>query len=223
MRRTWASAPGTVPAGRARPRGCGRTCHRHRRPGRVLRRHDRGDLPARHALIASVVGGLGVGAAGLVAVTMLASLTLLPPRARLRGLPHRQARAPRHRPGQGPPHHRRLPLGPPVARQPRAFAAVGLVTLIALAVPVLSIRLGSSDESNSATTHTTRRAYDLKAAGFGAGASGPLVLTADIGGARNRPVLDQLVAAMDAPVVRLGDTERSRLPRWSCAVRQLYG
>jgi RND superfamily putative drug exporter len=48
--------------------------------------------------------------------------------------------------------------------------------MIALAVPVFSIPLGSPDESNTPSTQTTRRAYDLKAAGFGAGASGPLVL-----------------------------------------------
>ena len=61
---------------------------------------------------------------------------------------------------------------------------------------MFSIRLGSSDESNTPTTQTTRRAYDLKAEGFGAGASGPLLLAAEISGPQDLPVLQSLSDAL---------------------------
>ncbi|MDQ6725030.1 MAG: MMPL family transporter [Actinomycetota bacterium] len=74
--------------------------------------------------------------------------------------------------------------------------AFGLVALLVVALPVFSIRLGSSDESNTPTTETTRRAYDLRVEGFGAGASGPLVLAAAIGGQQDLPVLTKLTDAL---------------------------
>jgi RND superfamily putative drug exporter len=63
---------------------------------------------------------------------------------------------------------------------PWPFAIGGFLVLILLAVPVLSIRLGSSDASNLPTSSTTRRAYDIKAAAYGPGASGPLVVVAEL-------------------------------------------
>ena len=54
--------------------------HRHRRPGRAVRRHHRRHLAARHARSCSSASspGLAIGAAVVVAMTMVASLTLLP-------------------------------------------------------------------------------------------------------------------------------------------------
>ena len=52
--------------------------------------------------------------------------------------------------------------------------------LLILAIPVLSLRLGFSDESNFADDTTTKQAYDLLVDGFGPGFNGPLLLVAEV-------------------------------------------
>jgi RND superfamily putative drug exporter len=138
------------------------------------------------------VGGLGVGGAAVVAVTMVASITLVPAMLGFVGRNIDKFRLP----GVGKPRDPRTTAGYRwshfLQRHPWPFAALGLAILVGLALPVVSIRLGSSDESNTPTTETTRRAYDLKAEGFGAGANGPLMLAAEISGAQDLPVLQKL-------------------------------
>ena len=48
--------------------------------------------------------------------------------------------------------------------------------LLVLAWPVLSMRLGESDDGNLPTSTTQRQAYDLIAQGFGPGTNGPLLV-----------------------------------------------
>jgi putative drug exporter of the RND superfamily len=144
------------------------------------------------------IGGLGVGAAVVVAVTMLASLTLLPAVLGFVGRHIDKLKLPGTGQAQDSRSTAGYRWGRLLQRHPWPFAAIGLVTMIALAVPVFSIRLGSSDESNTPTTQTTRRAYDLKATGFGAGASGPLVLAVQTNGAKDLPVLAELTARLSA-------------------------
>ena len=45
-----------------------------------------------------------------------------------------------------------------------------------IAWPVLSMRLGESDDGNLPTSTTQRQAYDLIAEGFGPGTNGPLLV-----------------------------------------------
>jgi RND superfamily putative drug exporter len=124
---------------------------------------------------------LGIAAATGVAMTMLASVTLLPALLgfvgrnidRL-GLPHR------HRPGGQAAAGLGLRWSRVVQRRPVAAALVGFVVLGLLAVPALSMRLGFGDAGNLPTSDTTRRAYDLLAEGFGPGANGPLLLAATV-------------------------------------------
>ena len=52
--------------------------------------------------------------------------------------------------------------------------------LLILAIPVLGLRLGFSDESNFAEDTTTKQAYDLLVEGFGAGFAGPMLLVAEL-------------------------------------------
>ena len=56
--------------------------------------------------------------------------------------------------------------------------------LLVLAIPVLGLRLGFSDESNFAEDTTTQQAYDLLVDGFGPGFNGPLILVAEVDGGR---------------------------------------
>ena len=65
-----------------------------------------------------------------------------------------------------------------IQHRPWTAAIAGAVALMVLAVPVFSLRLGFSDESNYAEDTTTKKAYDLLVAGFGPGFSGPMLLAA---------------------------------------------
>ena len=60
------------------------------------------------------------------------------------------------------------------------------------------MQLGSSDESSLPTTSTVRRAYDLKADGFGAGASAPLLLVAQVPAGASPATMLPVVAAIKA-------------------------
>jgi len=51
-----------------------------------------------------------------------------------------------------------------------------------LAIPVLSLRLGATDQGNDDASTTTRKAYDLLAEGFGPGFNGPLQVVTEGGG-----------------------------------------
>lgn len=63
-----------------------------------------------------------------------------------------------------------------VERRPRSTAALALLAMLILALPVLSIRLGATDQGNHRESTTTRQAYDLLAEGFGPGFNGPLLV-----------------------------------------------
>ena len=59
-----------------------------------------------------------------------------------------------------------------------AAVIIGAGVLLVLALPLLGLRLGFSDEGNYPEDTTTRQAYDLLAEGFGPGFNGALILAA---------------------------------------------
>ena len=139
---------------------------------------------------------LGIAAASGVAMTMLASVTLLPAVLgfvgtnidRL-GLPHRhQAGAT----GEGFWHR----WSEVVQRRPAVTAVAGLVLLVPPALPAFGMRLGFGDAGNRPTSDTTRRAYDLLAEGFGPGVNGPLFLAASAPDQPAASALDRLVTQL---------------------------
>ena len=67
-----------------------------------------------------------------------------------------------------------------IQHRPWTAAIGGAVALLILAIPVLALRLGFSDESNFAEETTTRQAYELLVDGFGPGFAGPLLLVAEL-------------------------------------------
>ncbi|HLT18611.1 MAG TPA: MMPL family transporter [Thermomicrobiales bacterium] len=128
----------------------------------------------------SMIQGLAIGASATVLMTMVASVTLLPAllgfaRERIDklGLPHRNSDDTRS--GQTIWHR----WSRVIQRRPLPFALAGLVFLLALTIPVFSMRLGFSDASNRPETDTTRRAYDLLSEGFGPGFNGPFLVAAE--------------------------------------------
>ncbi len=66
---------------------------------------------------------------------------------------------------------------------PAEAVGIGAAVLVALALPMLDIRLGFGDYGNQSESQTVRRAYDLMADGFGAGANATFLLVADRGDA----------------------------------------
>jgi len=174
----------------------------------------------------SFVQGLAVGAASVVAVTVAASLTLLPALlgfagerielTRWRGLiaaglvavalvgaglkfgpllialplavivliagffvPRLKQEVPRRAPK---PRRETVAYrwSRVIQHRPWRAAIGGAAALLVLAVPVLGLRLGFSDESNFADDTTTKQAYDLLVDGFGPGFNGPLLLVAEL-------------------------------------------
>ncbi|WP_240044714.1 MMPL family transporter [Streptomyces alboflavus] len=66
-----------------------------------------------------------------------------------------------------------------VRRRPRTVGVLALAVMVALAVPLLSLRLGATDQGNHQESTTTRQAYDLLTEGFGPGFNGPLQVVVD--------------------------------------------
>jgi putative drug exporter of the RND superfamily len=83
-----------------------------------------------------------------------------------------------------------------VQRRPVILAVSALIVILALASPVLDLRLGSSDQGNDPASSTTRKAYDLLAAAFGPGSNGPLLLVAEIGSPADQAALKALIAKL---------------------------
>ncbi|MGH9111237.1 MAG: MMPL family transporter [Acidimicrobiales bacterium] len=76
-------------------------------------------------------------------------------------------------------------------------AAIGAVIVLGiLATPLLSLRLGASDESNFPEDTTTRQAYELIADGFGVGYNSQLVVVSKLGSDVSESSLDQVTQAI---------------------------
>jgi len=141
---------------------------------RVERTRWRGLLAA--GLVAVGLAGVGldvaplvVGGFGLALVTVIASFFYEPLRRELRLRPPK--------PRQETPAYRWSRV---IQHRPWPMALAGAAILLVLAVPVLGLRLGASDESNFPDDTTTKQAYDLLVEGFGPGFNGPLLLAAEL-------------------------------------------
>jgi RND superfamily putative drug exporter len=83
-----------------------------------------------------------------------------------------------------------------VQHRPWRAALGGLAILVILLVPVTQLRLGFSDHGNDPSSQTTRKAYDLLAAGFGPGSNGPLFLVTDLPAGTDPALLDKITTAV---------------------------
>jgi putative drug exporter of the RND superfamily len=137
----------------------------------------------------------GVAVSLIVLIMVLASITLLPAFLGLAGhwinrfglhRKHAQASA-----GSG--WHR---WAEHVSKYAAGYAIGATVLLLALAVPVLALRVGTPDAGSLPVNRTERRAYDLVADGFGPGINGPLVIAVDI--SKDASVIQPLFTAVKA-------------------------
>lgn len=132
---------------------------------------------------------MGIGAAIVVAVMVMSSLTLLPALMGFAGhnidrfgLPGTKRVSENSTTNVEGEYHGWARWAHHVSRHPVVYLLVGLVAVLALAAPILDLRLGQTDASQSPTSSTLRRSYDLLADGFGPGFNGPFVLAVDMEG-----------------------------------------
>ncbi|MEU5797978.1 MMPL family transporter [Streptomyces sp. NPDC047813] len=150
----------------------------------------------------SFLNGVAVAASLTVVLTVAASVTLLPallsyigPRALGR---RERRRLAEHGPRPEVPTGLAARWSALVERRPRLLGALAVAVIALLALPTLSLHLGTSDQGNDPRTSTTRKAYDLLADGFGHGVNGPLTLVTRVDGAADRLALDNLDTTLRA-------------------------
>jgi RND superfamily putative drug exporter len=124
----------------------------------------------------SFLNGVAIASAIVVLTTMTAAVTLIPALLGMFGMRVLSRKERRRLEAEGPRDPKLDGFWPRWAlyvqehRLPLAVAA--LIVMLALAVPALSLRLGSSDAGQDPESTTTRKAYDLLADGFGPGFNG---------------------------------------------------
>ncbi|AEY91863.1 putative transmembrane transport protein [Streptomyces hygroscopicus subsp. jinggangensis 5008] len=148
------------------------------------------------------LNGVAVAACLTVVLTVAASVTLLPALLSYLG-PYALGRRERRRLAEhGPRPELTTGLAARwsalVQRHPRLLGSLALAVVAVLALPALSLRLGTSDQGNDPRTSTTRQAYDLLAAGFGPGVNGPLTLVTRVDGGDDKLALDNLDSTLRA-------------------------
>ena len=156
----------------------------------------------------AAIGSLGLAAAAVVAVTVLAAVTLLPALLGFAG--QRIDRLAFRLPGSASHPARDVDIehgasnrwARRVVNRPWPHLLVGGAVLLLLASPVLTLRLGQPDAGNLSTSDTQRRAYDLLARGFGPGFNGPLaiVLSLPAGGGPADPANAGFIAGISSAI-----------------------
>ena len=141
------------------------------------------------ALLALLVAGiplvtsLGYSSAFAVVTAVLAAITLLPAVLSLVGPHIESVRVPAYL----RPSPKDLEGGfwggwaRAVTRRPWWAIVATFALLIPLIIPFLSLNLGQEDIGATPKSTTERQAYDLMAAGFGAGYNGPLLVAVELG------------------------------------------
>ncbi len=151
----------------------------------------------------SFLNGVAVASAIVVLITMTAAVTLIPALLGMFGMRVLSRKERRRLEAEGPRDPKLDGFWPRWAmtvqnhRWPLAIAALAI--MLALAVPALSLRLGSSDAGQDPTSSTTRKAYDLLAKGFGPGFNGTFQIVASTpNGKADLPKVQQLADALSA-------------------------
>jgi RND superfamily putative drug exporter len=177
--------------------------------------------------------GLAIAAVIAVLLTLAASLTLLPsllagrlgarlvrPRgARTRRLRVRRPAAPTTSTPQRGLWRR---WSEKVQARPWPLAIGSLVVMIVLLLPVLGMRLDSSDAGNDPANTSTRHAFDLLAQGFGPGFNGPLLLVAELPSRNHTAALTQLQKLASSTPDVVAVTQARVAPSGTLAVIDAY-
>jgi RND superfamily putative drug exporter len=163
------------------------------------------------------ISATGLSVALVVTIAMAAAMTLLPGLLGLAGTRidklsiHRKSHVtkPAHETLSGRwAHH--------VGSHSVRYAIVSFGVLCLIAIPALSLRIGTADDGNAAKHTTQRTAYDHLAQGFGPGFNGPIQVVVEIPTPTDRVAVDRIqhalqtdpgIRAVTAPVFNpAGDT-----------------
>jgi RND superfamily putative drug exporter len=151
------------------------------------------------ALGVSFLYGVAIAASIVVAFTVVAALTLMPallgffgPKLLSRGQRRALAGGTLTTGDESPAWGR---WARTLQKRPALLAGIAALVMLLIAVPFLSLRLGSSDQGSDPADTTTRKAYDLLARGFGPGFNGPLQLVARVDGLVQEQAFAHVVAA----------------------------
>jgi RND superfamily putative drug exporter len=85
-----------------------------------------------------------------------------------------------------------------IQRHAWVSGVLALMALLALAIPLFSMRLAFTDAGNDPTSLTTRQAFDLLAEGFGPGFNGPLVVASSLSSPTEDATMQRVDAALRA-------------------------
>ncbi|WP_035858141.1 MMPL family transporter [Kitasatospora cheerisanensis] len=142
---------------------------------------------------------MGLAAAATVLLAVLVAVTLVPALLGLLGerlRPRPRAAKPEKRSGTWSAAWARA-----VTRKPLVVLLVGVVGLLALALPARDLRLGLPGNASQPTASTQHKSYDLLSEGFGPGFNATLVAVVDAAGIpaeRREPALAELHATLSA-------------------------
>ncbi|HSZ38109.1 MAG TPA: MMPL family transporter [Acidimicrobiales bacterium] len=146
--------------------------------------------------------GLATACIAAVLMVLIAALTLLPAMLGFAGNVIDKLHVPGLLQNGGPPPengfwHRWSRF---VQRRAWFTGIAAVLVLVALALPLFSMRLQFTDAGNDPSNLTTRQAYDLLAQGFGPGFNGPLIVAVAMGGPSDVPTVQQLDHALSSGV-----------------------
>jgi RND superfamily putative drug exporter len=174
------------------------------------------------------VGAMGLASAIVVAVTMLAALTLTPA---FMGVAAQNVRAFKDRRIAKKVHaasadsdaealrlaelaaasdeaHEQSAFarwGRMVSNRPTPWAIVATGVLVLLAIPLFALRLGQLDAGTNPTSESIRRAYDLVAQGFGPGSNGPLSVVYSLPAGTSAADTQSLLTSAQATLAKTPD------------------
>ncbi len=127
------------------------------------------------------IGTMGLASGLVVAVSMIAAVTLLPAFLGVTGHWIDRLRVGRHRAVELTAEQTLAGRwANRIGRRPWPYALGGAALLIALAAPVTVMRIGFSDDGNAGADRTERKSYDLLASAFGPGFNAPLTIVAEV-------------------------------------------
>jgi RND superfamily putative drug exporter len=156
--------------------------------------------------------GLAIASVLAVLCVLLASLTVVPALLGAWGnrvvRPTRRARR-REARGEVPRESAWRRWSVVVQSRPWPLAAGALAIMLVCLVPVLGLRLDSSDAGNDPSSTSSYRAFNLLSAGFGPGFNGPLEIVAQL----ENPGQQSELAALRAAVAKTPDVVAVTTPR----------
>ena len=140
------------------------------------------------------IAAMGSAGAIVVAVSVLVALTLTPALLSLSGRRIDSLQVPFLHSTEGvDPSSGWFKYSSAIQRHPLPYCVGAAALLLGMALPVLSMNLGFSDNGNNSTSTHSRRAYDLLTEGFGRGFNGQFLAIVDFskGGSDRLPAIEE--------------------------------